>query len=58
MKNNELTEVIKDILSEFININELNRPLYPYETKKLYEKFYNIIGDSDIYFLKCELVEK
>ena len=57
MKNIQLTEVIKDILSEFININEQDRPLYPYGAKELYERFCDIIGDGDIYYLECTLVD-
>ena len=53
--NAKLTNVIKEIITEFIDMNELEMPLYPHETKTLYDRFCKIMGKDDIYNLECSL---
>ena len=53
----ELTEAIKDILSAVIDCREQGYPLYPHIAEQLLAPFAKAMGDSDIYYLQCNLKE-
>jgi hypothetical protein len=53
-----LTDITKDMMAKIIDCVELQYPIYPHIIEPLKKELELALGDSDVYYVKVELIEK